>query len=291
MAEADTSPPWLASSMDERSRGNEGSDKGGGFSRPSPSHSRVSSPADTPRSTASGVVNLLESERRLLQNQAQSEMARKDEEIRHLRRALLVLSDEASEHAALQAEITACKAALERERESRVQGEIELERALTLLKDNVAQRVAEQEASERFTQDWQENFATAMKSEQHKATQEALRQQERRLREEMRELKEHARQKYEGTVQDLRSLEGKMKTEGAHKLALEEQLATAQASRALMPLHSCSPTTRSDTLLHVFRTRQGNSLRSLRSRSSNKWPIETAYRRLTKSWSRRETSC
>ena len=51
----------------------------------------------------------------------------------------LVLSDEASEHAALQAEITACKAALERERESRVQGEIELERALTLLKDNVAQ--------------------------------------------------------------------------------------------------------------------------------------------------------
>ena len=193
MAEADTSPPWLASSMDEKSRGNEGSDKGGCFSRPSPSHSRASSPADTPRSTASGVVNLLESERRLLQNQAQSEMARKDEEIRHLRRALLVLSDEASEHAALQAEITACKAALERERESRVQGEIELERALTLLKDNVAQRVAEQEASERFTQDWQENFATAMKSEQHKATQEALRQQERRLREEMRELKEHAR--------------------------------------------------------------------------------------------------
>ena len=69
MAEADTSPPWLASTMDERSRGNEGSDKGGGSSRPSPSHSRVSSPAGTPRSTASGVVNLLESERRLLQNQ------------------------------------------------------------------------------------------------------------------------------------------------------------------------------------------------------------------------------
>ena len=210
MAEADTSPPWLASSMDERSRGNAGSDKGGGSSRPSPSHSRVSSPADTPRSTASGVVNLLESERRLLQNQAQSEMARKDEEIRHLRRALLVLSDEASEHAALQAEITACKAALERERESRVQGEIELERALTLLKDNVAQRVAEQEASERFTQDWQENFATTMKSEQHKATQEALRQQEQReesLNRQVMQLDKQLALLQAGTEEDRKAIE------------------------------------------------------------------------------------
>ena len=101
----------------------------------------------TAKTSASAMTQLLDSERKLLLNQQRAEMARKDEELQRLRRALLYISEEATAETQLRADHAMLQEALARERESREQAERELERALVLLRDNVAQRVADKEAT------------------------------------------------------------------------------------------------------------------------------------------------
>jgi len=152
------------------------------------------------------------------------------------RRALLYLSEEADTQTAhrfksvgLEETLAATQAELTNERALRTQADRELERALGLLKANVAQRLSEQNST-RHTQEWKESFLDA--SRQNKALNEGLQQQEMRLREEMRGQQEAARQKYAHAIDQLRSLEGEVKKEGAHKLVLEQEMSSCKQQLA-----------------------------------------------------------
>jgi hypothetical protein len=158
---------------------------------------------DKSQSTSSVVTHLLASEKKLLLNRAQGELARKDDELarkddelKQLRRALLYMSDEAGVHSTLESDnlvlsekLSRTQAELQCERERCQQTDLELDRALTLLKDSVAQRVAECDAR-RYTEEWKLEFALVLKADHEKAMKERLLNQELRLRQEMHTLEE-----------------------------------------------------------------------------------------------------
>ena len=166
------------------------------------------------------VTHLLDSEQRLVVHHVQGALERKEEELRQLRKALVVLSEDANLQAECQAEntrlrdaISATRAELESERQRREQSDCELERALAMLMQNMTHLKAEKDARGQM----RDGFMDV--SRQNRTLEEALCEKEKRLRE-----YEQARQSYADAIDQLRVLELEVKTQGEHKETLQQQL-------------------------------------------------------------------
>lgn len=217
---------------------------------PSFMHTQQFANMPTPRTMTThktNLSNLLDSEKKLILNQANSEMERKDEELKQLRRAkdeelkqlrraLLYLSEEsachvqsAGENERLKDQLAVMREELIRERHSRQQAEREAERAVGLLKESMVQRLTEREAG-KHTHEWKSSFLDA--SRQNKLLLEDFQQRETGLREEMRSQQEQAHKKYASAIDQLRVFEEEVKKVGTHKAALEQQLKTYKEQHA-----------------------------------------------------------
>jgi len=183
-------------------------------------------------STARAVMHLLDSEKQLIRHRAQGDLARKDEELLELRRALVLLSNEADSQAGFRAESTrlrdalaAVRSELQCEQERRKQSDIDLERALSMLKENMTHLLVEKDAS-RHAREWKDSFLDV--SRQNRALEEDLREQEKRVRE-----FEQAREGYAGAIDQLRVLELEVKKQGEHNVVLKHQLESCREQLAL----------------------------------------------------------
>ena len=230
----------------------------------------------TAKTSASAMTHLLDSEKKLLLNQQQAEMARKDHELQQLRRALLYLSEEATAETTHRAENAGLKEALARERECRQQSDRELERALSLLKDNMAHRIAEAKGNR---PEWKESFLDATR--QNKALHEGLKQQEHRLREEMRIQQEQARQKYAVVIEQLRTLETEVKEEGAKQQELGQQLNSCKQQLAAEQQKHREETERlqQECNNHQRTSNQHMQVRTAHTRGEFRWPEQYHVKR------------